>query len=51
MEPRVSKVANEDAVAVERTKPSLVSPPESMFAINLHECNHHEVLISNVLQQ
>jgi hypothetical protein len=51
MEPRVSKVANEDAVAVEKAKLSLVSPPESIFAINLHECNNHEVSISNVLQQ
>jgi hypothetical protein len=51
MEPGVSKVANEDAVAVERAKPSLVSPPESIFVINLHQCDNYEVLISNVWQQ
>ena len=51
MEPGVSRVANEDAVAVERTKPSLMLPPELIFAINLHQCNNQEVSINNVLQQ
>ena len=48
MEPGVSREANEEAGAVERTKPSLMSPLESIFAINLHQCNNRELSINNV---
>lgn len=28
-----------------------MSPPELIFAINLHQCNNQEISINNVLQQ